>query len=536
MLELEAIEKDSLRYDLPASFVVFLVALPLCLGIALASGAPLFSGVIAGIIGGVIIGSLSGSQISVSGPAAGLTIIVASSIKTLGSFESFLLAVVLSGIFQIIFSFLRAGSLSNYIPNSVIKGMLAAIGIVIILKQIPHALGRDDRYLGDFDFFREPEVASNTLLDIVSAVLSLNLEAVIITCLSILLLIAWDKNFIKKRAFLSLIPAPLLVVLLGIIINEGFRYFFVDFYLKAEDGHLVNLPTVENFNAFFMQFSFPDFSAYKNLKIYSVAFSIALIASIETLLSIEASDKLDTYKRISDGNKELRAQGFGNCISGLIGGLPITAVIVRSTANIYAGARTRKSAVLHGFLLLLSVIFIPALLNRIPLASLASILIVIGYKLTSVKIFAKVFKSGVDQFLPFLCTVIGIVFIDLLAGVALGMLVGIFFVIRINQKSAISIVNDGDFFLIRFKKDLSFINKIELKNTLATIPSRCRLIIDATQATWIDKDIYDLVADFAESAHFREIHIEYRHYFDKAQTLQQGLFIYEKLQRTLARQ
>jgi MFS superfamily sulfate permease-like transporter len=533
---LKSIEKNSLRYDIPASFVVFLVALPLCLGIALASGAPLFSGIIAGIIGGIIIGSFSGSQISVSGPAAGLTIIVATAIKDLNSFEAFLFAVALSGVFQIIFSLLRAGSLSNYIPNSVIKGMLAAIGIVIILKQIPHALGRDGHYEGDFDFFLEPDVASNTLTDILHALYSLNLEAVIITVMSIIVLLSWEKSFIKKRAWLSMIPAPLLVVILGIIINESFKYFFTDFYLKAEDGHLVTLPIVENFGAFFKQFSFPDFSAWANIKIYKTAFTLALVGSIETLLSIEASDKLDTYRRISDGNKELRAQGLGNIISGLIGGLPITSVIVRSTANVYAGARTRKSTVLHGVLLLLSVILIPRLLNYVPLASLASILIVIGYKLTSIKIYRKIYNNGIDQFLPFLFTIFGIVFIDLLAGVAIGMLVGIFFVIRVNQKSAISVVSEDNYFLVRFKKDLSFINKIELKNTLAALPHNCKVIIDATNSRWIDKDIYDLISDFEEAAQFKDISLEYRHYFDKVQSLQQGQLLYGKLQKVVARQ
>jgi len=530
------IERNSFKYDLPAAFVVFLVALPLCLGIALASGAPLFSGIIAGIIGGVVIGTLSGSQVSVSGPAAGLTIIVATAITSLGSFEAFLLAVAISGLFQIVFSFLRAGSLSNYIPSSVINGMLAAIGIVIILKQIPHALGRDDRYLGDFDFFFEPEVASNTLTDIMRAALSLNSEAVIITILSIILLILWDKPIIKKRAYLSAIPGPLLVVVLGIIINESFKYIFHDFYLKAEDGHLVALPAVESIGAFFKQFSRPDISLWLEPKIYSAAFTIALVGSIETLLSIEASDKLDTFRRISDGNKELRAQGVGNLLSGLIGGLPITSVIVRSTANVYAGARTRKSAVLHGVFLLLSVILVPQVLNLVPLASLASILMVIGYKLTSIKIYKKTYANGIDQFLPFICTVIGIVFIDLLAGVAIGLLVGLFFVIRINQKSAITMVEDNNYFLIKFKKDMSFINKIELKKNLAMLPHECKVIIDANNSRYIDKDIYDVLEDFAESAQFRQIHIEYRHYFDKVQTLQQGQPLYGKLQKALARQ
>lgn len=523
---------SSLKYDLSAGLVVFLVALPLCLGIALASGAPLFSGIIAGVIGGLIIGFFSGSEVSVSGPAAGLTVIVVASIQKLQTFEVFLLAVAISGIIQVGFSILRTGFLANYIPNSVIKGMLAAIGIVIILKQIPHALGRDDRYEGDFDFFFEPEVASNTFFDIVRSVLSLNPEALLISLLSIALLLWWDSPSAKKYPWLNFVPAPLLVVILGACLNEAFGYFFHDFYLKAQDGHLVSLPVSEGIAGFFAQFRLADFSAWQNPQVYVVALTIALVGSIETLLSIEASDKLDKFRRISDLNKELAAQGLGNFISGIIGGLPITSVIVRSSANAYAGARTRVSTIFHGILLLSCVALIPQILNYIPLASLAAVLIVIGYKLNKVEIYKNAYKSGLDQFIPFVFTILGIVFIDLLTGVFIGFVLGICFVVRTNHYSAITMVNNDNFYLLRFNKDLTFINKTELKQKLVRLPNDTNVIIDGTNASWLDKDIYDVVLDFAESAKFKNIKIEYRHFFAKERSLQRRQMIDGKLQKT----
>ncbi len=524
---------SNLKSDLPAGLVVFLVALPLCLGIALASGAPLFSGIIAGIIGGVVVSLISGSEMSVSGPAAGLAVIVATAITNLGSFRIFLLAVAISGVIQLVLGFLRAGVIGNYVPNAVIKGMLAAIGVVIILKQIPHALGRDQHYEGDFDFFFEADVTSNTLMDIVKALYSANVEAVIITLVSLAVLILWERPALRKYSFFKLVPAALIVVILGILMNETFKVFFADFYLKAADGHLVTLPEGSGFGAFFQQFTTPDWSAFKNKQVYSTALTLAIVGSIESLLSVEATDKLDPQRRISSTNQELKAQGIGNLISGLIGGLPITAVIVRSTANVYAGAKTRVSAFVHGVFLCICVMLIPGLLNRIPLASLAAILFVIGYKLTKFELYKKMYHSGLEQFLPFIVTVVAIVFTDLLNGVLIGLVVGIFFVIRTNHHSALTLVNQGNYYLLRFNKDLSFVNKTELKDKLASIPPSTYLIIDGTKATFIDNDIYDVVADFQESAKYSNIQLELKHFESKSQHYRRNSR--GKLQKALAR-
>ncbi len=508
---------ENLKYDAPAGLVVFLVALPLCLGIALASGAPLFSGLIAGIIGGVVISIFSGSEVSVSGPAAGLAVIVAAAIQNLGSFRLFLVAVAISGLIQIVLGFLRAGVIGNYVPNAVIKGMLAAIGVVIILKQIPHALGRDTHYEGDFDFFLDAEGKSNTIGDIIQAVLTMNPEAVIITVISLAVLLLWERPFMQRHKVFKLVPGALIVVILGIAINELFKATFGDFYLKSDDGHMVNIPAAEGLSGFLQQFTFPDWSGLTNKQVYITALTIAIVGSIESLLSIEASDKLDPQRRISSTNRELKAQGIGNTISGLIGGLPITSVIVRSSANVYAGARTRISAFVHGVLLFFCVLLIPKYLNLIPLASLAAILLVIGYKLTKIELYKKMYKAGLDQFLPFVITVLAIVFIDLLNGVLIGIVVGFFFVMRTNHHSAITVVSQDEFHLMRFNKDVSFLNKTELKDKLSAIPAGSKLIIDATKATFIDNDIYDVVNDFEQMARFRNIRIEYKNYHSKAQ-------------------
>ncbi len=507
----------NLKADLPAGLVVFLVALPLCLGIALASGAPLFSGIIAGIIGGIVVSVLSGSEMSVSGPAAGLAVIVATAITNLGSYRVFLLAVAISGVIQLGLGFLRAGVIGNYVPNAVIKGMLAAIGVVIILKQIPHALGRDLHYEGDFDFFFAMDSAGNSLTDIIKAVYTANGEAVIIALVSLTVLLLWERPALRRNNFFKLVPAALIVVILGIVINEGFRFFFTDFSLKAEDGHLVTLPLAENLGAFFQQFTLPDWSAWKNKQVYTTALTLAVVGSIESLLSIEATDKLDPLRRISSTNRELKAQGIGNLMSGLIGGLPVTSVIVRSTANVYAGAKTRLSAFAHGVLLFICVLLIPGILNRIPLASLAAILLVIGYKLTKLNLYKTMYKAGISQFLPFIVTVVAIVFTDLLNGVLIGLVVGIFFVIRSNHHSALTLVKQDNHYLLRFNKDLSFVNKTELKDHLASIPPDALLMIDGTKAIFIDDDIYDVVADFQESTKYNNIEVELKNFESKSQ-------------------
>lgn len=506
-----------LRYDLPASLVVFLVALPLCLGIALASGAPLFSGLVAGVVGGTLVGLLSGSEVSVSGPAAGLTVIVASGINTLGTFEAFLLAVTFSGILQLLLGFVKAGIIGNYVPNSVIKGMLAAIGVVIILKQIPHALGRDSNFVGDFDFFETESGTSNTILDIIKAIYSFSPAALLITLTSLALMLTWETKLLRRFRMVRLVPAPLLVVVIGVLINEYFRLSLSDLYLRTEDGHLVMVPISQGFRDFLRYFTQPDWSAWSNKDVYSVALSLAIVGSIETLLSLEAADKLDPYRRISDTNRELKAQGIGNLISGILGGLPVTSVIVRTSANAYAGSRTRLSSIFHGLLILISVLTIPMLLNKIPLACLAAILLVIGYKLTKLEIYRDMYAAGLDQFLPFIITVVAIVVTDLLTGITVGMVVGFFFVIRTNHHAAITIVSQDAYYLVRFNKDLSFINKNELKEKLMRIPANANLIIDGTRSTFIDNDIYDVVKDFEENAKFRNISIELKHFHSKAQ-------------------
>ncbi|MFN3562074.1 MAG: SulP family inorganic anion transporter [Chloroherpetonaceae bacterium] len=501
----------NLRYDLPASLVVFLVALPLCLGIALASGAPLFSGIIAGIIGGIVIGILSGSEISVSGPAAGLAVIVATSIEKLGSFEVFLLAVVLSGVLQIILGFLRAGIIGNYFPSSVITGMLTAIGIVIILKQIPHAIGWDKDYEGNFSFFEED---SNTFFTLFNAFGAFQPAAVLITFLSLTTLAFWETPRFKRHRILKLIPAPLLVVLIGILVNELFKLYAPEFALTSKDGHLVTLPDVP-ISELPQHLYTPDFSALFRKDVYIVALTLAIVGSLETLLSIEATDKLDPFKRISDTHRELKAQGIGNFLSGLLGGLPITAVIVRSSANVYAGARTRTSAIVHGLLLLFSVFLIPPALNLIPLSSLACILIMVGYKLSHYGLFVKMYQSGRDVFLPFIVTVLAVVFTDLLIGIAIGSLVGLFFVLRANHHSATILVNDGNMYLLKFNKDMSFVNKAELKEALSHIPDGAHLYIDGTRAMFIDHDIYDIINDFQSSALLRHIRVELKNFHGK---------------------
>lgn len=493
-----------LSSDLPASLVVFLVALPLCLGIALASGAPLFSGIIAGIVGGIVVGSLSGSQLSVSGPAAGLTTIVFASIEKLGSFEIFLAAVVLAGVIQIALGYLRAGSIGNYFPSSVIKGMLAAIGLILILKQIPHAFGYDKDYVGDESFVQQD--GENTFTELLTAFEYLNPAAIVISIISLSILIFWENKWVKKQKLLHMIPAPLLVVIIGIVLNEIFRGAFQGFAIEKE--HLVSLPISDGLKEFTGQFSFPDFSAVMNTQTLIVAFTIAIIASLESLLSLEAVDKLDPQKRNSPQNRELKAQGFGNLVSGLIGGLPVTAVIVRSSANVGAGAKTKTSAVMHGALLLLTVMLIPSFLNKIPLASLAAILITVGYKLVKPELLVSMYRKGRDQFIPFIVTIVAILLTDLLIGIGIGIAVGLVFVLKTNFHQALFSVNEERNYLIRLNKDVSFLNKAVLRKTFRQIPNGSYVIIDGSRSAFIDQDILETINDFRESASNRRIEIE----------------------------
>lgn len=493
-----------LKYDLPAGLVVFLVALPLCLGIALASGAPLFSGVIAGIVGGLVVSIFSGSELSVSGPAAGLTVIVLNAIKTLETFEAFLLSVVIAGVLQVVLGFLKAGTIANYFPNSVIKGMLAAIGLILILKQIPHAFGYDPDFEGDHAFFQHN--SENTFSGGLHALRHITPGATIISFVSFLVLLLWEHPLLKK---IKMVPGPLVVVVLGIIINHIFLLFYPQIYLN--DGHLVQLPVASNFAGFFSQFTLPKFSAFGNINIYIIAATLAIVASIETLLSVEAVDKIDPFKRMAATNKELKAQGIGNIISGFLGGLPLTAVIVRSSANVDAGGRTKFASFFHGLLLFLSVLFIPNLINKIPLASLAIVLIFTGYKLAKVSILKKMYKLGWDQFTPFIVTILAILFTDLLKGIAIGMVVGVFYILRDNYKFPYYIektkYHSGDKIKIYLSEHVSFLNKASIALTLKHLPKSTEVDIDASNSQYIDLDVLEIIRDFQENAKYRNIKV-----------------------------
>ncbi len=490
--------------DLPAAIVVYLVALPLCLGIALGSNAPLFSGIIAGIVGGIVIGMLSGSDKSVSGPAAGLTAIVVVAITLLPSFEAFLVSVVICGALQLVLGFARAGVLGDYIPKSVIKGMLAAIGIILILKQLPHLVGYDKDFEGD-ETFLQPD-GQNTFTGIFSALNNITPVAILIGAACIAFQLIWGYFAEKKQGWIKLIPAPLLVVLLGIGINAIAKTQFPGSGLQPD--HLVNIPVAGSAKEFFSFFSFPDWSALLNKQVWISGVTFALVASLETLLGIEATDNLDPQKRITPTNRELKAQGIGNIISGFIGGLPLTSVIVRSSANINAGAKTKMSTIYHGFFLLLSVAFLPQLLKVIPLAALAAILIYTGYKLAKPSLFREFYKKGWDQFLPFVATVVIILLTDLLVGVLAGLAIGLFFSARSNYKTAVFIVNDNNNYLIRLRKDVSILNKRGIKSKLDNVPPRSNVLIDVTKADYIDQDIVEMINEFARNAPERNVRVE----------------------------
>ncbi|MBX3254794.1 MAG: SulP family inorganic anion transporter [Chitinophagaceae bacterium] len=496
----------SIGSDLPASIVVFLVALPLCLGIALGSNAPLFSGIIAGIVGGIVIGALSGSQLSVSGPAAGLTAIVVGAIALLPSFEAFLLCVVICGALQLVLGFAKAGVIGDYIPKSVIKGMLAAIGIILILKQVPHLVGYDKNYEGDEAFLQRD--GENTFSGIFSALNAITPAAVLIGVVCLAFQFLWGSYAEKKEGWLKLIPAPLLVVLLGVGINELLIWQTAAYGLKAE--HMVNIPAASSPREFFSFFTFPDWSHLMNKQVWMSAVTLALVASIETLLGIEAVDNLDPQKRISPTNRELKAQGVGNMVSGLLGGLPLTSVIVRSSANVTAGGKTKMSTIYHGFFLLLSVAFIPKVLGIIPLSALAAILIYTGFKLAKPELFKDFYKKGWDQFIPFVATIVIVLLTDLLIGVLAGLAVGLFFSARSNYKTAVFIVNDDNNYLIRLRKDVSILNKRGIKERLDAVPEKSNVLIDATRADFIDKDIIDMIEDFSREAHKRNIQVEFK--------------------------
>lgn len=499
-----------IKSDLPASIVVFFVALPLCLGIALASGAPLFSGVIAGIVGGIIVGMASGSQLGVSGPAAGLAVIVLTAIGALGSYETFLLAVVLAGLIQLALGFLKAGFIAYFVPSSVIKGMLTGIGLLIILKQIPHALGYDLDFEGDESFAQAD--GSNTFTTLMDAWNLLTPGALIIAGVSFAILIFWDVYLSKKSRVFEILQGPIVVVLVGILFNYLFQTNVLNFSLA--ENQIVSLPVANNLTDFLGQFTFPDFSQLSNIEVYKLAVVLAIIASLETLLCVEATDKLDPMKRVTPTNRELKAQGVGNLISGLIGGLPVTQVIVRSSANITFGAKTKMSAILHGIWLLLSAITIAGLLNMIPLASLAVILIMVGYKLAKPSLFASMYRLGWEQFVPFVATVIGILITDLLTGIAIGMVFGVFFTLHHSYRNSHYVkdsttTSDGrKVHHLVLAEEVSFFNKASILQVLEEIPQDSKVVIDFTNSKSVAYDVAEFIRDYQLHAKLKNIEVE----------------------------
>jgi MFS superfamily sulfate permease-like transporter len=488
--------------DATASIVVFLVALPLCLGVALASNAPLFSGIIAGIVGGIVVGVASRSHLSVSGPAAGLTAIVAGSLALLPSFEAFLVAVVIAGILQVLLGFAKAGVIGDFVPGSVIKGMLAAIGLILLINQFPHLLGDDSQFETDEGVPKK----GNIFMNFFYAFANINTSALIIGGSALVLNIVWEKFQKGKTGIIQFIPGPLLMVIMGVLINQLFIY---QQWLPALKGeHLVILPVAESASEFFSFLTLPDWSQLGNYQVATVAITLALVASLESLLSIEAVDELDPYQRVTPTNRELKAQGIGNIISGLLGGLPVTSVIVRSSANVNSGAKTKMSTIYHGILLLLSVSLIPALLNQIPKSALAAVLIFTGYKLAKPSLFVGYYKKGWGQFLPFTGTIIAILATDLLKGVIIGIGIGIVFVIISNFRTAILIINDKNRYLFRARKDISFLNKSILKRGLAKVPADSYVLIDVSRADFIDKDIIEIIEDFQKHASLDNIQVE----------------------------
>ena len=498
----------NLKTDLPSGLVVFLVALPLCLGIALASGAPFFSGIISGIVGGIVIGCLSNSHLSVSGPAAGLAALVLGAITAIGDFRLFLCAVLIAGILQLLMGIAKLGGIANYIPSSVIKGMLTSIGILIIAKQIPHAFGYDKDEKGNITELLP--YGSENMNEFLQPLHHIEVGVTIICAISILIMIFWEKPAIKKK--FPFIPGALVAVIVAILINQ--LWISTGSKLAIENEHLVQIKAASSASEFLGFFTFPDFAGFLDSKIIIYGFAIAIIASLESLLSIEAIDNLDPERRVTNTNRELFAQGIGNSVAGLIGGLPITSVIVRSSANVNAGAKSKSSAIFHGLLLLVSVILIPTLLNKIPLSALAAILLLTGYKLAKPKVFTQTIKNGKYQFIPFLVTVIVIIAIDLFAvipavsgkGLLIGVIAGIVAasgaILYGNLKNSYFFHkekhHEGDIINIHLSEEVSFLNKAAIRETLDQLPAASTVVIDASNTTYIDFDVLELIKEFRD--------------------------------------
>jgi len=500
-------DRRYLKDDMIAGVVVYLVALPLCLGVALASNAPLFSGIIAGVIGGIVVTVASGSSLGVSGPAAGLAVIVAAAITKLG-YDAFLLAVVICGLLQIALGYMRAGIISHYFPTAVIKGMLAGIGVIMILKQIPHLLGNDTSWMGELKFLEQD--GHNSFSELYYTLLSIHPVAVGIGLVSLAILIIWDGPLKKIRPGISVIPAALIVVVVGTLINEVVRIAAPGLALAGDA--LVRLPVAESFGEFLNFLKFPDISQIGNSEVYIVAITLAVIASVETLLSVEAADNLDPQKRVTPTNRELKAQGIGNLISGLLGGIPVTQVIVRSATNVSAGGKTKTAAFFHGTLLLVSAMLIPTWLNHIPLACLAAILTVVGYKLSKLEIYREMYRQGWQQFFPFIATVLGLLFTDMLIGVCLGLLVGVFHILLYNYRTNYWLevdekTNSGT---VHLSEHMSFLNKAALTKVLWEIQAGVEVTIDGSRSEAVDYDVKEVLKNFLTHAEASGITVHFK--------------------------
>lgn len=514
--------------DIPASLVVFLVALPLCMGVAMASGGNVIQGIMAGVIGGIVVGMISGSQVSVSGPAAGLITIVIAAFTDLKELTpenylgAFALTIFLAGVIQLLMGVLKLGVIADFIPVSVIKGMLAAIGVIMILKQIPHLVGYDKDAMGEEEFLQND--GHNTFSEIFFSIEQLSLMALIVGAVGILIHILWDTKWIKNNRILSVLPASLITVVLGVSINSIASSLNPSLAIKPE--HMVSVPIFsatgnigDSFVGLFQSFTFPNFSYIQSFLVWKIAIVIAIVASIESLLSLEAGDKIDVEKRISPANRELFAQGVGNVLAGLVGALPVTAVIVRTSANVNAGSKTKMSAIFHGIWLLAFVLFAPHLINKIPLAALAAVLIFVGYKLAKPALFIEQKKKGNNAFYPFLITFVAILLTDLLIGISIGLLLGFFFIIKSNFHKSFSIVRENSDVLIRFHHQASFLNKSVLKKKLNSINHGDSVLLDFTNCSFMDSDIIDILNDFLIHASMSDINIEMQFVSDSQKAL-----------------
>lgn len=492
------------KTDISAGVVVFLIALPLCLGISLASGAPLFSGIIAGIIGGIVVGFLSGASINVSGPAASVALVFLTGISTLGSFQAVLTAGMVAGVIQILLGYLRAGTVAYFFPSSMIKGILASIGLILIINQLPHAFG----YTGERLFGRMEGGLYDDIVAALSNITSyISLGATLITAVSLVIIFLWDQPALKRYTFFKLVPSALIAVVVSILLNQWFILSYPHLALSGKS--LVQLPAASGFSEFLSFFTFPDLAALSNPKIYGVAGSIAFIASLESLLSTEAGDKLDPYKRKTSTNRELKAQGIGNIISSGIGGLPVTAVIVRTSANVTAGGRTRLSTMMHGTIMLVCVVAIPGLLNKIPLPALSAVLFVVGYRLTSLKLFRHMYGLGRRHFVPFVATIGAVMLTDLITGIMVGGGVAVFLILRDNYKTPFFLDrkshHEGETITLSLSENVTFLNKASIMLTLDHVAPNSEVIIDASRSRSIDDDVLEIIHEFRSNAAYKNI-------------------------------